>query len=151
MSYVSMDPTVPDAIDLLRNTAAKISPQAQIQTLAVSDESRRFATIRRGLFAGSIVTLLLIGASLLVTMLEQLRERRRMLAMLVAVGTPRGALARSVLWQATVPMVLGLGVAILGGLAFGSVLLKIVDTPVRFDWASVGGASPVPERAWCWW
>ena len=139
MSYVSLDPSVPDAIDLLRNTAAKISPQVQVQTLSASDESRRFANIRRGLFAGSIVTLLLIGASLLVTMLEQLRERRRMLAMLVAVGTPRGALARSVLWQATVPMVLGLAVAIVGGLAFGSVLLRIVNTPLRIDWLSVVG------------
>ena len=139
MSYVSMDPTVPDAIDLLRNTAARISPQVQVQTLSASDESHRFANVRRGLLAGSIVVLLLIGASLLVTMLEQLRERRRMLAMLVAVGTPRGALARSVLWQATVPMVLGLGVAIVGGLACGSVLLRIVNAPVRADWPSVVG------------
>lgn len=104
---------------------------------------RRFKTIRRGLLIGATVTLALIGASLLVSTLEQLRERRRLLAVLVAFGTRRSVLGLSVLWQTAVPVVLGLTVAVVGGLGLGAALLKMVHTPFYIEWASVGTMSGV--------
>ncbi|MBW8698015.1 hypothetical protein MBT84_00380 [Streptomyces sp. MBT84] len=89
----------------------------------------------------------LIGASLLVSTLEQLRERRRLLAVLVVFGTRRSVLGLSVLWQTAVPVVLGLMVAVVGGLGLGAALLKTVHTPFYIEWASVGTMSGVGGAA----
>ncbi|BCB91670.1 membrane protein [Phytohabitans suffuscus] len=136
--YVRTDPGYPDAIEHVRNAAASVSPLAYVGTLSATQEARRFTNIRRGLYAGAVVTLLLVGASLLVGVLEHLRERRRLLAMLVAVGTRRGTLAWSVVWQTVVPVVLGLALATGFGLALGVVLLRMVSVPVSVSWEVVG-------------
>jgi predicted lysophospholipase L1 biosynthesis ABC-type transport system permease subunit len=81
--------------------------------------------------------LVLIGASLLVSQLEQLRERRRLLSALVAFGTRRRTLGLSVLWQTALPIALGLLLAMAVGLTLGTVLLRMTDTPVGVDWPSV--------------
>jgi len=70
-------------------------------------------------------------------MLEQLRERRRLLAALVAFGTRRRTLGASLLWQTAIPMLLGLGLAVLTGGLLGAVLLRLVQQPVRLDWGAV--------------
>lgn len=44
----------------------------------------QYASIRTSLFVGATLVLVLIGASLLVSQLEQLRERRKLLSALVA-------------------------------------------------------------------
>ena len=85
-----------------------------------------------------VVTLLLIAASMLVGTLEQLRERRRLLAMLVAVGTRRTTLGWSVLWQTAVPVLVGLALAVVFGLGLGAVLLRMVQAPVTVAWPVVG-------------
>ncbi|SCG47121.1 FtsX-like permease family protein [Micromonospora echinaurantiaca] len=85
-----------------------------------------------------MVTLLLIAASMLVGILEQLRERRRLLAMLVAVGTRPGTLSWSVLWQTAVPVLIGLALAVVFGLGLGVVLLRMVQAPVVIAWPVVG-------------
>ena len=64
------------------------------------------------MFAGATLVMALIGFSLLLTALEQLRERRRLLAVLVAFGTRRSTLSWSLLWQSAVPVGLGLVVAL---------------------------------------
>ena len=64
------------------------------------------------MFAGATIVMALIGFSLLLTALEQLRERRRLLAVLVAFGTRRSTLSWSLLWQSAVPVALGLVVAL---------------------------------------
>jgi predicted lysophospholipase L1 biosynthesis ABC-type transport system permease subunit len=81
--------------------------------------------------------------SLLVGMLEQLRERRRVLAGLIALGVRRRTLGWSVLWQTAVPVAVGMIIAIAGGVAMGAVLLKIVNEPMTVDWASVGALSGI--------
>jgi ABC-type antimicrobial peptide transport system permease subunit len=81
--------------------------------------------------------LALIGASLLVSELEQLRERKKLLSTLVAFGTRRRTLSLSVLWQTALPVGLGLALATTVGVTLGSVLLKMTRTPVTMDWASV--------------
>src|SRR5690606_27731834 len=89
------------------------------------------------LIAGATATLLLIGVSLLVNLVEQLRERRRVLAGLVAVGTRRRTLALSVLGQAAVPVVLGLLLAVGAGIVVGTAVLKIFSEPVSYDWGAI--------------
>jgi len=136
-TYATLAPGAPDALELLRNRAAVIDPGAGIYELRGTDQSRTFANVRRGLLLASFAVLLLIGASLLVGGLEQLRERRRVLAVLVAFGTRRRTLAASVLWQTAVPVVLGLVVSIVTGLGLGVLLLRVAGQPVGVDWAAV--------------
>ncbi|MEN3611931.1 ABC transporter permease [Plantactinospora sp. ZYX-F-223] len=141
--YLVMDLSRPDTIELVRNAAAGIGPTTDVQTLRATEEVSRFAQIRRGLYVGVVATLLLLGASLLVGILEQLRERRRTLAVLVAFGTRRGTLGASVLWQTAVPVLLGLALAIVLGTALGGILLSLVGQPVRLDWPSIGTMSGI--------
>ncbi|KUN82701.1 hypothetical protein AQJ66_21400 [Streptomyces bungoensis] len=135
--YLSLDESVPEAKEYARNTAAEISPMADAAAWASTEQSKRFTSIRTGLLVGAACVLALIGASLLVSQLEQLRERRKLLSALVAFGTRRRTLGLSVLWQTAVPIALGLLLATTVGLTLGAVLLRMTSTPVRVDWASV--------------
>jgi ABC-type antimicrobial peptide transport system permease subunit len=81
--------------------------------------------------------LAMIGASLLVAAGEQLRERRRALAVLAAVGTRRSTMAWSMLWQAAIPVAIGLALATGLGLALGSVLTAIVNLSPAYDWGEI--------------
>ncbi|MEU0336937.1 FtsX-like permease family protein [Streptomyces sp. NPDC006193] len=136
-AYLRLDESVPDAEEYVRTTAARVDPLAYTWTWAATERSGRYASLRTGLFIGAVCVLALIGASLLVSQLEQLRERRRLLSSLVAFGTRRRTLGLSVLWQTAVPIALGLLLAAAVGLALGTVLLRMTDTPVAVDWASV--------------
>ncbi|MFE2063519.1 ABC transporter permease [Streptomyces sp. NPDC059467] len=135
--FVSLDRSVPDAAEHARNTAARLDPLAEEWTLTATTQSQQFRSIRTGLFVGATCVLLLIGVSLLVSQLEQLRERKKLLSSLVAFGTRRRTLSLSVLWQTAIPIGLGLLLASAVGLTLGAVLLKMTATPVRVDWASV--------------
>ena len=135
--YLSVDKSVPDVNEYVRNTAASVSRFSDPFVWASSERSERYTSIRTGLFVGATCVLFLIGASLLVSQLEQLRERRKLLSALVAFGTRRRTLSLSVLWQTAIPIALGLALASAVGLTLGSVLLKMTTTPVRVDWASV--------------
>lgn len=132
------DPGSPDAVEHARNTAARLDPALSVYELQTTREARKFTTIRRGLFIGATATLALIGASLLVSMLEQLRERRRLLAVLVAFGTRRSVLGLSVLWQTALPVALGLALAVVGGAGLAAALRTMVGERPHVDWASVG-------------
>ena len=135
--YVSLDTAVPDVHEHVRNTAERIDPLADAMTYTATERSDRYDSIRNGLFVGAAAVLALIGASLLVSQLEQLRERRKLLSALVAFGTRRRTLSLSVLWQTAIPVALGLTLAVVVGLTLGSVLLKMTATPVTVDWPSV--------------
>ncbi|MER6839647.1 FtsX-like permease family protein [Streptomyces platensis] len=91
------DPRVPDAAEYAHNTAARLDPAADVRTLRNTERDQEFATVRTGLLVASPVTPALIAASMLVGTLEQLRERRRLLSVLVAFGTGRAQLGWSVL------------------------------------------------------
>ncbi|MFG2551595.1 FtsX-like permease family protein [Streptomyces sp. NPDC048581] len=135
--FLKLDPSEPDAAEYARNTAARLAPLSDVYTMASSTRSLQFQSIRTGLFVGATCVLLLIGASLLVSQLEQLRERKKLLSSLVAFGTRRRTLSLSVLWQTAIPIALGLLLASVVGLTLGAVLLKMVDSTVSVDWASV--------------
>ncbi|MEU1193939.1 FtsX-like permease family protein [Streptomyces sp. NPDC005859] len=135
--YLRLDPSVPDSREYIRNVAARIDPLAQTFGWSADQEDAKYSSIRTGLFVGSAFVLALIGASLLVSQLEQLRERRKLLSALVAFGTRRHTLSLSVLWQTALPVGLGLVLATTVGVTLGAVLLKMTRTPVTMDWASV--------------
>ncbi|MCX4857305.1 ABC transporter permease [Streptomyces canus] len=135
--YVRVDDSLPDARDHVRNTAARINPYEEPMTWVSTESNDRYSSIRTGLFVGAACVLALIGASLLVSQLEQLRERKKLLSALVAFGTRRRTLSLSVLWQTAIPITLGLLLASVVGLTLGAVLLRMTDTTVRVDWPSV--------------
>ncbi|MCW3814504.1 hypothetical protein ONA91_08540 [Micromonospora sp. DR5-3] len=137
-ALLSLDPQDADALERVRTGIAEVDPLATVLPLNATEENRQFANVRRGLLAGAVVTLLLIGVSMLVGVLEQLRERRRLLATLVAVGTPRGTLGWSVLGQTGVPVLAGLFLAAGIGVGLGVTLLRMVGAPVVVSWPVVG-------------
>ncbi|MGW1379795.1 ABC transporter permease [Streptomyces sp. NPDC002446] len=135
-AMVKTDPRVVDAAEYVRNTAARIDPLMNVRTLVDLERDKQFASVRTGLLIASAATLALIAASMLVTTLEQLRERRRLLSVLVAFGTRRTTLGWSVLWQTAVPVVLGLALSVAGGLGLGLVLLRMAGKS-SVDWSVV--------------
>ncbi|MFB7735340.1 ABC transporter permease [Streptomyces sp. NPDC056112] len=135
--YLSIDQSIPDVHEYVRNTAAAIDPMTGAHVWVATEESKKFASIRTGLFVGATCVLLLIGASLLVSQLEQLRERKKLLSALVAFGTRRRTLSLSVLWQTAIPVMLGLLLAAVVGMTLGAVLLKMTSTTVAVHWPSV--------------
>ncbi|MFD4142384.1 ABC transporter permease [Streptomyces sp. NPDC058572] len=142
-TYVTLDESVPDAVEHARNAIAQADPMLVPMTLRAIQVNDRFASVQRGLMIGSTAVLLLIGASLFVSQMEQLRERRKLLAALVAFGTRRRTLGASVLWQTAVPILLGLALACTTGLALGAVLLRMVNRPVSVDWGSVAAMTGI--------
>lgn len=137
--YVQVDESGPDALDRARNAVFKADPFVTTMTLRDTTQAAGYSSIRTGLFSGAIAVLALIGGSLLVSQLEQLRERKRLLSALVAFGTKRSTLSLSVLWQTAVPIVLGLVLAAGAGVGLGAVLMSMAAQPLRIDWASVLG------------
>ncbi|MCE6995812.1 ABC transporter permease [Saccharothrix sp. S26] len=138
---VGVDPDQPDIAEHVRNALAPMTWRAYTSYFGevdVSDRVKEFQSIRQALLAGSLLTLMLAGASLLVLALEQVRERRRPLAVLAASGVPRGALGRSLLWQNAVPLLLALVVAVGVGGGLAVLLLRIISQPIVLDWPGIG-------------
>jgi hypothetical protein len=138
---VRLDHRDPDALERLRTAAWLVDTGGFVYEIEATVDG--FAQTRRALFAGVAVTLVLIATSLLVATLEQLRERRRVLASLVAFGARRRTLAWSVLWQAVIPVAFGMLIAVAAGTGVGALLLRIAGQPVIIDWASTGLAAGI--------
>ncbi|WP_339152232.1 ABC transporter permease [Streptomyces sp. F41] len=132
-AQIRVDRSVPDVAEHVRNTAARIDPGMRFVTLDSVERDRQYDSIQTGLKVGASVVLLLIAASMLVSQVEQLRERKRLLSVLVAFGTRRTTMGWSVLWQTAVPVFLGLVVAVVGGLGLGAVLAWMIAKSVS-DW-----------------
>ncbi|MGA4958288.1 ABC transporter permease [Streptomyces lavendulocolor] len=132
-AWARLDPAVPDAEEHARNAAARISPTMRVDTVRNMERDERFTSVGRGVFAAATLTMALVAVSLLVSMVEQLRDRRRLLSTLVAFGTRRSTLAWSVLWQTAVPVALGMVLAVAGGLGLGALLLALIGKRVA-DW-----------------
>lgn len=144
-----LDLAVPDAAEHMRNAIAPYSWRVHAYFYGQDDTAEVelvFGAVRRVLIAGSVLTLLLAGASLLVMALEQVRERRRSLAVMAAGGVPRGILARSLLWQNGVPLVLSTVIAVGTGVLLGVMVTRVFNAEVAYDWqgtATLAGASVV--------
>jgi hypothetical protein len=131
-----------DDLERVRNAVAEYAPDVWVHSSGTDQDLTYgqlvLVSIRQGLHAGSIFTLLLAALSLLVLALEQIRERRRPLAVLAASGVPRGVLARSLLWQVALPIGLGVVVAVLTGVGLAWLILRLSNDPLSVDWAGVG-------------
>ncbi|MER6047320.1 FtsX-like permease family protein [Streptomyces sp. NPDC001793] len=136
---VRFDRGTPDAVEHIRNTAARTDPTMLEGSSLDNPHDRQYDGIRTTIFIGAVITLLLIGAGLIISTVEQLHERRRLLSTLDAYGTRRTTLSWSVLWQTALPVALGLTLALACGLSLGSLLLTITGSDVIVDWPVVAG------------
>jgi hypothetical protein len=128
----------PASVARLRDGVAGLDPLARVMTMTGGGSpARALSDLRRVLFAGAVVVLLMIGASLLVAAGEALRERRRALAVLAAFGTRRSTVAWSMFWQAAVPVAGGLLLAVGLGIGLGAMLSAMVSLSPRFDWGAI--------------
>ncbi|MBK3566419.1 ABC transporter permease [Streptomyces sp. MBT62] len=138
-----------DVQDRLRTTAARLDPSFAVDFPAQATGATALDGIKRDLLAGVTAVLLLIAASMLLGALEQLRDRKRVLAVLVTFGTPRRTLSSSILWQTAVPVAMGLLVAGVVGTALGNALLGLIGRTPVYDWsgmlaiAGIGAAASV--------
>ena len=142
-TLVALDPAVPDAMDHVRTAAAQIDASTHVDPVLTEGLAPILADIRQALVAGTAALLLLIGASLLVNVVEQMRERRQLLAALLAFGVRRRTLSASVLLQLAVPVVLGLALAAVTGTGLSTLLQSGMEVPVQLDWAGIGTTSGV--------
>lgn len=134
-AYLVTDPAQPHTLEQLRTLEWDSERDVTVSTVGSDGTSSQFRTLSSALVVGACGIMALMGASLLLSLVEQLRERKRQLAVLVAYGTPRSALGLSVLWQTAIPVVLGLVLASAVGTALGAVLTNLVNVPVD-DWFS---------------
>ncbi|WP_066582234.1 FtsX-like permease family protein [Cellulomonas timonensis] len=137
---VALDASTPDAVDHLRTAVSRLDPSAHVTS---GDElmTRAAETVRQLLLVATGALLVIIGASMLVNIVEQLRERRQLLAVLLAFGTRRRTLSWSILWQIAIPMVLGLVLAVATGTALAAILQTAAGAPVQFDWLGIGATT----------
>ncbi|MFI9030576.1 ABC transporter permease [Streptomyces sp. NPDC053560] len=126
-------------VERIRTAAFRANPGMREMSAIDNPHDRQYAGVRTAVYVGAVVVLLLIGAGLIVSTVEQLRERRRLLSVLDAYGTPRSTMGWSVLWQTAIPVVLGLGLAVTAGVGLGTVLLTTNKTGVQVDWPVVAG------------
>ncbi|WP_143134108.1 ABC transporter permease [Actinoplanes philippinensis] len=134
---IRLDPADPDAVERVRNTMTRLAPAAPLQLFGDDRIGDQFAGARQVAQGCGVLLLLFIGASMLVNVTEQLRERRRMLAVLAAFGTRRRTLSASVLYQVAVPGAAGLLLAVLTGSGLSAVLLAATRAPVVIDWPAI--------------
>ena len=141
-AWVLTDPNQVDAADQIANGLAAFTWQVNVDSLTSGDvlnaSQKTFVTIRSALLAGSLFTLLLAGVSMLVLALEQVRERRRPLAVLAAAGVPRTALGRSLLWQTAIPVVLAVVVAVGTGIGLAALVIRMTSMTLQIDWFTIG-------------
>ncbi|MFD9895513.1 FtsX-like permease family protein [Amycolatopsis sp. NPDC059027] len=139
--HVRVTSADPDFPEIARNAFAPFTWHASLSVpdlVQLSSSQQSYLAIRAGLLAGSVFTLLLAGVSLLVLGLEQLRERRRTIAMLAATGVPVRVLARSVVWQNAIPLLLGIVTAVVTGIGLSALGARLTGAHFTVDWLAVG-------------
>ncbi|WP_197322162.1 FtsX-like permease family protein [Saccharomonospora sp. NB11] len=120
--------------------AAAISPLKWDVTMTpgpnVFEEKRIddvIATMKGLLLTASLFVLAVAALSLLLLSIEQIVARRRPLAALSASGVPVSVLARSALWQNAVPVVVGVVLAVVAGLAVTLPTLRYIGLDLTVD------------------
>ncbi|HWO64392.1 MAG TPA: FtsX-like permease family protein, partial [Umezawaea sp.] len=138
---VRVDPASPDVAERARAVLGPIGRQAtlwQIPEPDVEGPVAEYRTLRRLFLGGTLIVVALAGASLLVLALEQIRTRRRPLAVLAAGGVPRSTLVRSLLWQNAVPLAMAVLVAVVVGSGTGLLFQRATHTPLTLDLTGIG-------------
>jgi hypothetical protein len=139
---VVFDPSVPEVRERVAaalGSSERHELREQISALPYFGESLAdYQALRRLFLVGTLIVVVLAGASLLVLGLEQVRTRRRPLAVLAAGGVPRSTLAWSLLWQNAVPLVLAVVVAVVVGSGTGLLFQRATLVPLGLDPAGIG-------------
>ena len=144
MVYVATDGD-PATLERIRNAvhgprAPVVRPRGQLEDYA--DEV--FGLVDAGVKFGIAITFAIAAATMLITAVDAVGERRRSLATLSAVGASRGVLRRALAIETALPMlsgvVLGLGAAILGTwMVFkGVTAYEELDEMPTIQWRSLG-------------
>lgn len=130
--WIRVDPSVPGMEEELRAAVAALDPTAQVTFPVTSRTNPAMTRMRDALIAGALASLTVIAAGLVVGTVEQIRERKRVHAVLTAFGTRRRTLVASVLWQTALPVLLGLALATVVGMALGVLIQRVAGFPVAF-------------------
>lgn len=132
-------PGDPDAMERTLNALAPHSRHVHLTRVseAIAKDAAMFLEVRKGLLIGSLFTLLMAGVGLLVVSLDQIRERRRVIAALSASGVPVKILARSLLWQNAIPMLLAMVAAIATGLGLAALVFRLTNMRFTLDWENL--------------
>lgn len=122
-------------VEGIREAVAWTAPHASVLTRSelAADEVAGPIPIRFGIELGTYFALSIAAASLLVSTVGAVQERRKPLAALAALGVPAAALRRSVLVQTMAPMLAG--VLLAGGAAAVVVLSSTPES--RLPWSSL--------------
>ncbi|MGW5876730.1 FtsX-like permease family protein [Nocardiopsis terrae] len=130
--WIRVDPSAPGMDEELKAAVAALDPTARVQIPFASTTVPAMVRMRDALIAGALACLTVIAAGLVVGTVEQIRERKRVHAVLTAFGTRRRTLVASVLWQTTLPVLLGIALATVAGTALGALIQRLVGLPVAF-------------------
>jgi hypothetical protein len=128
-----------DTLERVRNAVAPFRWRVHLWLSSgrLSDDAVMYLDVRGGLLVGSLFTLLMAGVGLLVVSLDQMRERRRVIASLSATGVPTRVLAKSLLWQNAVPMLLAVTVSIAAGLGLAALIFRLMSMDFTIDWPNL--------------
>ncbi|MBQ1081887.1 ABC transporter permease [Nocardiopsis sp. B62] len=130
--WIRVDPSVPEMEDELRFAVVALDPTSRVDFPMLSATYSAMINMRDALIAGALASLAVIAAGLVVGTVEQVRERRRVHAVLTAFGTRRSTLVASVLWQTTLPVLLGVALAATVGTALGLLVQRVAGIPLAF-------------------
>jgi hypothetical protein len=113
----------------------------------VSRASQQEAVIAGVAQAVAIIMLMVTAASLLVSTVDGMMERRRPIAVLSALGVPAGVIRRSVMLQIVLPLCIALALGVAVALAVTVLVFRILKEPLLLPLgplaltaAAVGGA-----------
>ena len=96
----------------------------RLQSPATSDHA-----VARVVLALAVVILLVTGASLLISTVDGVVERRRSHAMLTAIGASPSVIRRSVFVQVAIPLAIALLLGSLGALILTSFVFRVIGEP----------------------
>jgi len=141
LASLRMENSMPEVEEHIANAIAVFGREAYSYSNAVDSEDWVFQTIERSILGGSGIVLLIAMASLLVSTVDSLAERRRSLAVMAAAGTSRRTLAGSLFVQSALPLLAGVLVALGVGIGLAALLLSSLEgsgAPMRLEWDVLG-------------
>ncbi|MCK9931475.1 hypothetical protein MXD62_30805 [Frankia sp. Mgl5] len=133
---VRIDLADPDAADNVANAIAGVAPLRSPSGALLGDDPV-YAPVRTAMDLVIVALFGAVGVGLVITVVEESRERRRALAVLSAVGARRRTVAGWVLWQTAIPMILGVPLALGAGLGLGAALLRVAGVAPTVPWTNI--------------
>lgn len=129
-----------DTVERVRNALARAGILADVSTARerVEERTKDTRSIVALIDLATLLVLAIAAAGLLVASIDSVLERRRLLAVLVAVGTPVSLLRRAILLQAAIPLVCGLAVAAAAALLTSTLVLPLTDAALELPLRALG-------------